>query len=133
MTNSGELFVARNALAANYVRHPKRPSEMAVAVLVQNKEGTDELWAMEETMVLDLVALLAGPLSEDSVRILNELSQTQVVTSWSQEEDEETGRDIVHLVLYGQVSCEIPVHDANSAIQMLGSVLHAQGHKELGD
>lgn len=132
-TAGKKLFVARDVLAAHYVVHPNRPGEKAVGVLVQDREGTDALWAMEEDSVPDLIAILSGGLSADSKQILNELSKTDIVTSWSHDEDEESGRSTVHLVLYGKVECIIPEDQADSAIQMLDRVLHAQGHRQLGD
>jgi hypothetical protein len=124
-------FVARDVLAANYVGIPGREGKY-VALLVQDREGTDNVWAMEEGTVTQVLATLSGGLSEESTKTLNELSKTDILTSWHLHEDEETGIESVHLTLYGQVSCEIPVHEADSAIQMLGTVLHAQGHAHIG-
>lgn len=130
---SDNLFVARDVLAAYYVAHPYRSGEKAVGILVQDHQGTDAVWALEEKTVVDLQAVLAGGLSDVSKKTLTNLSRTDVVSSWSVQEDEETGRQVVHVTLYGHVSCKIPLHEADSAIQMLDTVLHAQEHKELGD
>ncbi len=127
-----KTFLARDVLAAQYVAVPGREGKH-VALLVQDREGTNNVWVMEEDTVPKILATLAGGLSDDSLRILAELERTEILTSYHMDEDEETGLDMLHLVLYGNVSCDIPVHDANSAIQMLSVVLHAQGHAQLGD
>ncbi|MDX3260766.1 hypothetical protein PV336_16215 [Streptomyces sp. MI02-2A] len=127
-----KTFIARDALAANYATVPGREGQV-VALLMQDREGTDAVWVMEEDTVTQVLARLGGGLSDDSRQILAELGKTEILTSYHMAEDEETGLETVHLVLYGHVSCEIPVHDANSAIQMLSTVLHAQGHAQLGN
>jgi hypothetical protein len=132
VTETKPPFIARDALAANYATAPGHEGKV-VALLMQDREGTDAVWVMEEDTVDQVLARLAGGLTEDSLKVLEELSRTEILTSWHMDENEETGLEEVHLVLYGHVSCAIPVHDANSAIQMLSTVLHAQAHAQLGD
>lgn len=130
---SSNLFVANDMLAAQYVKHPNRPGEKAVGILVQDKQGTDALWVLEESSVVDLIVLLSGGISESSIQILTELAKTDIVSSWAREERESDGQAVVRLVLYGHVEAEIPEYQADSAIEMLSTVLHAQGHAQLGD
>jgi hypothetical protein len=125
-------FVARDLSGAQYVKVAGQP-DACVGLVAQDREGEKAVWVMEEDTVPLLIATLSGGLTEDSIKILEGLSKTDIVSAWEVTEDEEAGVEEVRLVLYEQVECLIPTHEANSAIQMLDRVLHAQGHKQLGD
>jgi hypothetical protein len=125
-------FVARDLSGAQYVQVAGRPDK-CVGLVAQDGEGEKSVWIMEEDTVPLLIATLSGGLTGESIKILEDLGKTDAISGWKVTEDEETGIETVRLMLYGQVECLIPTYEANSAIQMLDRVLHAQGHKQLGD
>lgn len=124
------LKVVNDILSAQVISVPGVEGEH-LGLLVNYQDATDGLWALEKGTVDKLKAALHGDsLSENSLRILRELSRTEIVSHWGTGEDE-SGTSMLHLVLYGQVSVEMPLFEADSAIQMLDTVLHAQGHAQL--